>query len=109
MSESQSVKYYVLPSGKCPFIEWLDGCDFTTKKIVLARVSRLRKGLIGDAKYIGFGVSELRIHHGGGIRIYFAKHHQFIFIVLCAGNKHSQPNDILKAIEYWQNLRRIFR
>ena len=38
---------------------------------VQVRIDRLAAGNAGDAKPVGDGISELRIDHGPGYRVYF--------------------------------------
>jgi putative addiction module killer protein len=46
---------------------WLDGlADRRATERIAQRIVRLRSGLIGDAKPVGEGVSELRIDYGRG-------------------------------------------
>lgn len=45
--------------------------DRRARTIIATRVMRLAEGLPGDVSPIGEGVSELRIHHGPGYRVYF--------------------------------------
>jgi putative addiction module killer protein len=51
-------------------------------------------------KTIGEGVSELKIHYGPGIRIYYARVENTIILLLCGGDKGSQTKDINRAKEY---------
>lgn len=67
------------------------------------RLDRLRLGNFGDCKTLQDGVSELRIHYGPGIRIYYGKIANKIILLLCAGNKGSQNRDINKAKEYFND------
>ena len=53
-------------------LKWIDGLrDIRGRAGVLARVNRLAAGHPGDARSVGDGVSELRIDHGPGYRVYF--------------------------------------
>jgi putative addiction module killer protein len=51
---------------------------------------------MGDVKHFD-GISELRINHGPGYRVYFAKKGDEIFLLLCGGDKSTQARDIAGA------------
>lgn len=63
-----------------------------------ARFSRVRAGNFGDAKSVGGGVRELRIHYGPGYRIYFARRGSAVVLLLAGGVKNSQQEDIRRAM-----------
>ncbi|CUR46491.1 type II toxin-antitoxin system RelE/ParE family toxin [Alloalcanivorax xenomutans] len=65
--------------------------------LIASRLDRLAYGHAGDEKAVGDGVSELRIHHGPGYRIYFAKSDSHLIVLLCGGSKRSQQRDIKLA------------
>ncbi|MBK1706664.1 type II toxin-antitoxin system RelE/ParE family toxin [Halochromatium glycolicum] len=71
--------------------------DQRAKAMVAARIFRLANGLPGDVRPVGAGVSELRIHHGPGYRVYFKQSGSEIVILLCGGDKSTQPGDIATA------------
>jgi putative addiction module killer protein len=50
-----------------------------------------------DARSVGEGVSELRVDHGPGYRIYFVKTDTTVIVLLCGGDKDSQTRDINRA------------
>jgi len=68
------------------------------------RIRRLSLGNPGDVRPIGEGVSELRIHHGPGYRIYFTRQGNTIVAFLAGGDKSSQNKDIQQAKSLAQNL-----
>ncbi|MBD8685302.1 type II toxin-antitoxin system RelE/ParE family toxin [Pseudomonas sp. CFBP 13719] len=71
--------------------------DQRAKAAIAARIFRLANGLAGDVSPVGQGVSELRIHHGPGYRVYFQQRGNEIVILLCGGDKSSQTKDIETA------------
>lgn len=64
---------------------------------ILARIESVRQGNSGDAKSLGSGLHELRIHFGPGYRIYFTRKAGLVVILLCGGDKSSQSKDITRA------------
>ncbi|MFA5988340.1 MAG: type II toxin-antitoxin system RelE/ParE family toxin [Sphingomonas sp.] len=80
------------------FADWLDGLrDAVAVKRIKQRLARVQIGLFGDAKSVGEGVSELRVDHGPGYRVYFARRGDVVVILLCGGDKGSQKRDIARA------------
>ncbi|MEY9235450.1 putative addiction module killer protein [Bradyrhizobium japonicum] len=80
------------------FSSWLSNLrDAMAKAKVLVRVERLAKGNAGDVKPVGEGISELRIHHGAGYRVYFTQRGEELILLLCGGDKDSQDKDIANA------------
>lgn len=80
------------------FIAWMDGLtDGSVRGVVVARIKRLERGLMGDVEPVGDGVSELRIHVGAGWRIYFTQRHGQIIVLLAGGSKRTQKRDIKQA------------
>ena len=71
--------------------------DVRGKAMIAVRIDRLAFGHAGDARPVGGGVSELRIDHGPGYRVYFIRRGKFLIILLCGGDKSSQQADIKRA------------
>ncbi len=95
------IEIYETSPGKRPFETWFEAIrEIHTRAKILTRLDRLKIGNFGDCKTIGDGVSELRIHYGPGIRIYYAKIGNKVILLLCGGDKGSQTKDIKKAKEY---------
>lgn len=80
------------------FDAWLDGLrDRTARTRILTRIERLSAGLLGDAKSVGDGVSELRVHHGPSYRVYFTRVGDQLIVLLCGGDKDDQARDVERA------------
>jgi putative addiction module killer protein len=80
------------------FSTWLRALkDARGRAKVLVRIDRLARGNAGDVAPVGDGISELRIHHGPGYRVYFAMRGETLVILLCGGDKASQRDDIARA------------
>ena len=52
----------------------------------------------GDVKPVGGGVSEMRIDHGPGYRVYYMRRGQVLIVLLCGGDKSTQAADIRAAL-----------
>ena len=73
--------------------------DARAKAEVARRVRRLALGNPGDVKPVGDGVSELRIHHGPGYRVYYVQRGNLLVVLLCGGDKDTQAKDIALALK----------
>lgn len=87
------------------FDQWLKALrDARAKAKIITRIERLADGNPGDAKPVGNGISEMRIHYGPGYRVYYCQQGETIVIILCGGDKDSQAKDIEKAKEIKDGL-----
>jgi putative addiction module killer protein len=82
------------------FDRWLSGLrDQRAKLRIAARIRSAGLGNFGDASPVGGGVMEMRIHHGPGYRVYYARRGETVFLLLIGGDKSTQRGDILRARE----------
>jgi putative addiction module killer protein len=80
--------------------------DERARALIASRLDRLAYGHAGDTAPVGEGISELRIHHGPGYRIYFQRRGNIVVILLCGGNKSTQARDIKTArrlVDEWND------
>lgn len=102
-----TIKEYLTPNGRSPYAEWLSTLrDPLAKAKVIIQVDKMELGLLGDVEPIGKGLSELRIHHGPGYRVYFGKESPRTYLLLCGGDKSTQDRDIRRTQKYWQDHKR---
>ena len=86
------------------FKAWFESLsDYSAQLRISARIRRLSLGNPGDAKPVGSGVSEMRIHYGPGYRIYFMRRGRMLVVLLCGGDKRTQSADIKRAISIAKN------
>lgn len=100
------LRHYITRAGKDPFQEWFDSlADLTARVAILRRLDRLELGNFGDGKFLRDGISELRIDHGPGYRVYFARSGASIVLLLGGGSKRTQSRDIEAAVSRWQDFK----
>jgi putative addiction module killer protein len=78
--------------------------DEEARARINVRIRRLSLGNPGDVKPVGEGVSELRINHGPGYRVYYTQRGKEVIILLCGGDKRSQARDIKRALKLARDL-----
>jgi len=90
------------------FDKWLRKIkDLKAKAKILFRIQKLENdGHFGDCKHVGNGIKELRVNFAKGYRVYFKEKDGRIIILLIGGDKSSQQNDIRKAKEIWNKLKK---
>jgi putative addiction module killer protein len=87
------------------FADWFaDLRDRQARARITVRIRRLSIGNPGDVKAIGSGVSEMRIDHSPGYRVYFVRRGGTVILLLCGGDKQTQDRDIARAKELAREL-----
>ena len=98
---------YLTESGRDPLKEWLaDLADRQARVRVVTRLGRMAAGNFGDCKALEDGVWELRIDHGPGYRVYYARAGNEVILLLIGGDKRKQQADIETAVGYWKDWKR---
>lgn len=100
------IRYYLSSDGHSPFEEWFSSLHSEARAKVAAAIVRLEQGNLSNAKPVGEGVLEYRIHFGPGYRVYFGRDGEVLVILLNGGTKTRQQRDIRVAIESWADYRR---
>jgi len=101
------VSDYISDDGYDPFKKWLESLsDRQARARILVRIQRLAAGNFGDCKPIAEGIWELRIDHGAGYRVYYAKAGEKLILILAGGDKRRQQADIETDLEYWNKWKR---
>jgi putative addiction module killer protein len=98
---------YLTEDGRAPLKEWLANlADRQARARVLVRIQRMSAGNFGDCKPLTEGVWELRIDHGPGYRVYYARAGEKLLLLLVGGDKRKQRSDIDTALAYWKDWNR---
>ena len=102
-----TVSHFLTRRGVNRYQVWLDElADIRGRIAILRRIDRLAGGNFGDHKFLGEGVSELRIDFGPGYRVYYAQPEQGVVLLLWGGLKRTQVRDIKQAIRFWIDYQR---
>ncbi len=102
-AKPKQVENYLDVNDESPFEKWM--ADLVGQKIhgiILTRIERVKRGLLGDWGPVGGGASELIIDFGPGYRVYFGQDGDKV-ILLSGGTKKGQAADIAAAKEYWRD------
>lgn len=82
------------------FRRWLRSLrDDRAKARIFKGADHLSLGHFGNTKSLGGGLSELRVDHGPGYRVYFARRGHRLILLAYAGDKSRQRTDIARARE----------
>ena len=77
--------------------------DKQAARRIQARIDRAEEGNFGDCKPVGEGVSEMRIHHGPGYRVYFTQRGMEIVILLAGATNPVKPKTLQRRINSCAN------
>lgn len=86
------------------FNKWFKKTDNTVRAKILARLTSIENGNLGDTESVNKDISELRFHAGSGTRIYYTKRGDTIILLLVGGNKSTQKRDIKQAKRIFAKL-----
>ena len=69
---------------------------------VATALARMERGNLSNAKSVGAGVFEYRMHFGPGYRLYFGRDGDRLIVLLGGGTKVRQQRDIEAARRLWR-------
>ena len=85
---------------------WFAGIrEVQTRARIDARIRRLALGNPGQHRVLKDGIAELKIDVGPGFRVYYTLRNHILVILLCGGDKSTQPADIRSALRIAQDWR----
>lgn len=97
----KEIRFYQHTNNKVPVVDWLKGLDKQVRARIQDRFVRIEQDEnFGDFKKLDNELSELRFNFGSGYRIYYTEVDNIVVLLLTAGDKKLQSNDISKAKEY---------
>ena len=89
------------------FEEWFVALrDRQARLRIQARIDRLMFANPGQHRMLTRGVCEMKIDHGPGYRVYYARAGERLILLLVGGDKRRQQADIGAAVEYWKDWKR---
>ena len=91
--------------GGHPFSKWFGKLKAPAALKVRTAIARMETGNLGDVKPVGQGVSECRLAHGPGYRIYFGRDGETLVILLGGSSKKDQARAIATAKEHWKTYK----
>ena len=100
---------YLDGKGHSPFGAWFNRLPAPAAAKIAVAIDRVGRGLLGDVKSVGSGVSERRIDFGPGYRIYFTSvkdgNMLKIVVLLGGGTKKRQNKDVEIAQDRWNDFK----
>ncbi|MCP3660380.1 MAG: type II toxin-antitoxin system RelE/ParE family toxin [Bacteroidetes bacterium] len=98
------VKIFHDDKGKEPFSLWLKKLDRNIVKRIFLSINTVSVGNFSNCKNLKYGIFELKLYFGAGLRVYFGKHEHEIILLLLGRDKSTQRKDIEKAKMYWTDF-----
>jgi len=99
------IKELLLADGDSPFGEWFSSLEAVAAAKVRVAVSRMEQGNLSNVEWFR-GIGGYKIDWGPGLRIYLAKDGLKIIILIGAGTKKRQQQDIDQAVALWEDYKR---
>lgn len=96
VTKAYFIEYYEKQKGEISskkwFDDWKNSLDYSFKRTINRRMTRIMSGNLGDKAFVGNGVWEIKFDEG--IRIYYSKIKEDTLLFLHAGDKNTQQKDI---------------
>src|SRR5579862_908897 len=107
LARPRNVGVYEKRDGSHPFDDWMGGLkDLKGKAAIEARIGVLRRGSLGKKiRDVGNGIIELKVDSGPGYRLYIVDDGRNS-LILCAGSKSTQAQDIKSAKSYLDDYKK---
>ncbi|MDE3009555.1 MAG: type II toxin-antitoxin system RelE/ParE family toxin [Pseudomonadota bacterium] len=87
------------------YLDWINALrDGAARARIQVRVDRLVHGNPGQSRYLGQGVSELKIDGGPGYRVYYCELDGEFIVLLAGGDKSTQPQDVKLAFALSESI-----
>lgn len=104
-NRSCELRSYEDALGRSPFDAWFNELGSVAAAQVAVGLTRLEQGNVSNVKSVGAGVQELKVAHGPGYRVYFAREGREVILLLGGGAKKTQQVDIKKAKLRWKDYK----
>jgi putative addiction module killer protein len=99
-----TIKEYIREDKSNPYEKWFNSLNNQAAAKIAVAIARMELGNTSNIKWFE-GIGEYRINWGPGYRIYLIQDGSELIILIGGGTKKTQPTDIKKAKELFDEYK----
>ena len=106
LCKTRKAQFFKEDDGSEPVKDWIAELKRKGRLVeqakINARINRAAQGNFGEHRFLAGGLGELKVDYGPGYRVYFGLDGEKFVILLSAGTKQNQQEDIEVAKKRWE-------